>query len=348
MNYRPDDRGMRLKPAVLAVAATVLLWGSAFAAIRTAVADLGPVPLSVARLVVASLALAVVAPFLGVRLPRRRDLLRIAVAGAAGMTVYQLLLNTGQVHVPAGTASLLVATAPVHAALLARLLLGERITWRAQVGIAVAFTGAVVLALGRGAGAAPLPAMLTVLGAAASQAAFFVVQKPLLDRYSPLAATCHATWAGTLLILPFGAGAPAALADAGPAALASLAWLGIGASALGFVMWSAALARLPVSGAVSTLNLVPLVAVASGWLLQGEAPTVLVLAGGALAVGGVILVRPRLTSSALETKGLSPSRLDRSGPETWGVTDAGSKARRVDGGRARARVHGDERVLRAG
>jgi len=48
--------------AIAAVAATVLLWGSAFAAIRTAVAELGPVPLSVARLVVASLVLAVVAP----------------------------------------------------------------------------------------------------------------------------------------------------------------------------------------------------------------------------------------------------------------------------------------------
>jgi len=277
--------------AIAAVAATVLLWGSAFAAIRTAVAELGPVPLSVARLVVASLVLAVVAPFFGVGLPRRADLPRVLLCGATGIAGYQLLLNTGQVSVPAGTASLLVATAPVHAALLARVFLGERISPRAQLGIAVAFAGAVTLGLGRGAGAAPLPAILAVLGAAAVQAAFFVAQKPLLERYSPLAATCHATWAGTLLLLPLGARTPTALAELSAAGWASLAWLGVGASALGFVTWSVALARLPVAGAVSTLNLVPLVAVAAGWLLQGDVPTVLVLVGGALAVGGVLLVR---------------------------------------------------------
>src|SRR4029450_4920138 len=93
MGYPADSDVMHVKPAVLAIAATVFLWGSAFAAIRTAVADLGPVPLSVARLLVASLALALVALFLGVRLPHRRDLIRIAIAGATGMTGYQLLLN---------------------------------------------------------------------------------------------------------------------------------------------------------------------------------------------------------------------------------------------------------------
>ena len=229
MIHSADHRSMtRSNSAVLAVAATVLLWGSAFAAIHTGVADVGPAPLGVSRLLVASLALAVVAPFFGVGLPRRRDLPRILLCGATGMTAYQLLLNTGEVTVPAGTASLLIATAPVHAALLARLFLGERIGYRAQLGIAVAFAGAVTLGLGHGAGGAPLPAVLAVLGAAASQAAFFVAQKPMLERYSPLAATCHATWAGALLILPFGLGTPAALADASAVGLASLAWLGLG------------------------------------------------------------------------------------------------------------------------
>ena len=42
------------------------------------------------------------------------------------MTGYQLLLNAGERVVPAGTASLLVATAPVYASLLAVAFLGER------------------------------------------------------------------------------------------------------------------------------------------------------------------------------------------------------------------------------
>ncbi|MGH3174513.1 MAG: EamA family transporter, partial [Streptosporangiaceae bacterium] len=69
-------------------------------------------------------ALGLAAPLLGVRRPRRRDLPLIALCGLAGMTGYQLLLNAGERVVPAGTASLLVATAPVYASLLAVAFLG--------------------------------------------------------------------------------------------------------------------------------------------------------------------------------------------------------------------------------
>ena len=104
----------------------MLLWASAFPAISVAVRGLGPAGLAVARLAVASAALALAAPLLGVRRPRASDLPLIALCGLAGMTGYQLLLNAGERVVPAGTASLLVATAPVYASLLAVAFLGER------------------------------------------------------------------------------------------------------------------------------------------------------------------------------------------------------------------------------
>ena len=107
-----------------------MLWASAFPAISVAVAGLGPAGLSVARLGVASVALALAAPFAGVRRPRARDLPLIGLCGLAGMTAYQLLLNLGERVVPAGTASLLVATAPVYASVGAVWFLGERPTRR--------------------------------------------------------------------------------------------------------------------------------------------------------------------------------------------------------------------------
>src|SRR5208282_4641604 len=93
--------------AGLAAAATVLLWASAFPAITVAVGPLGPAGLAVARLTVASAALALAAPLMGVRRPKPGDLPLIALCGLAGMTGYQLLLNAGERVVPAGTASLL-------------------------------------------------------------------------------------------------------------------------------------------------------------------------------------------------------------------------------------------------
>jgi terminal-alkyne amino-acid exporter len=109
--------------ARFAALGTVLLWASAFPAIAVAVRGLGPAGLAVARLTIASLVLALAAPVMGVRRPSARDLPLIALCGLAGMTGYQLLLNGGERVVPAGTASLLVATAPVYASVLAGVML---------------------------------------------------------------------------------------------------------------------------------------------------------------------------------------------------------------------------------
>ncbi len=104
----------------------VVLWASAFPAIRVAAPELGVVGLSFVRLAVAAIALLAVAPVFGVRPPAPRDLHLILACGLAGMTAYQLLLNQGELSVPAGTASILVASAPLVSVGLAAVALGER------------------------------------------------------------------------------------------------------------------------------------------------------------------------------------------------------------------------------
>lgn len=275
-----------------AIAVTVVLWGSAFPVIAVALRAFDPAQLSVLRLAVASAALAAAAPLLHLRRPAAGDLGRITLAGLTGMTLYQLLLNGGQRSVPAGTASLLVATAPIVTAVLAAAVLGERLRPLQWAGTAVAFTGAAVLALHDGlAGLEVDGAALAVLGAACCQAAFFVVQQPLLARRRPIEVTAYAMWAGTALALPFGGGALAAVTAAGPVELLAVAWLGIGASAVGFVAWAGALARMPVGSGANALYLVPCVALGSAWPLLGEVPAPAALAGGALCLAGVALVR---------------------------------------------------------
>jgi drug/metabolite transporter (DMT)-like permease len=267
----------------VAVAVTVVLWASAFAAIRAALAGFSAVDLSVVRLLVASLALVVAVPFVGLRRPALRDLPALVVAGALGMSAYQLALNTGERSVSAGTASLLVSTGPIFVALLASVFLRERMTRRAAAGTAIAFAGALVIALGQGGGVALSAGAVTVLGAALSQAAFFVVQKPLLARYSAFEVTAYAMWAGTALLLPFGVHVPTARIEP----LIAVALLGVGSSAVGFIAWAYALARLPVSVASSTLYSVPVVAILVALVWLGELPSAASVVGGAIALAGV-------------------------------------------------------------
>ena len=277
--------------AAAALAATVVLWASAFAAIREAVRGLGWEHLSVLRLVLAALALAAVAAVQRVGAPPRADWARLAVVALAGMTAYQVLLNAGEVTVPAATASLLVNTAPIFTALLAAALLGERLPPLAWAGVALGFTGSATIALTAGGGGFDLSSgALLVLGAAVAQATFFVAQKPLLDRHGAVAVTTWAMGLGALMSLPLAPGLPQAVADAPPGALWATAFLGLGASALGFCTWAYGLARVEVTRAAASLYAVPPVAALVGWLWLGEVPSGGTVAGGAVALVGVALV----------------------------------------------------------
>jgi drug/metabolite transporter (DMT)-like permease len=285
---------MNTKPATLAAAGTVLLWASAFPAITVAVRGLGPAGLAVARLAVASAALAVAAPLMGVRRPKPRDLPLIALCGLAGMTGYQLLLNAGERVVPAGTASLLVATAPVYASLLAVAFLGERATRRRWAGSAVALAGTALIAASHGLGFGT--SALIVLAAAVLQAIFHTAQKPLLARYTGFEVTAYAMWAGTVFVLPWTGSLLHALPHAGGAAIGSAVFLGLAPSAAGFVLWAYAMARTDVGRVTVSLYLVPAAAIGISLVWLGEIPGPAELIGGAIALAGVVLASGGPTS----------------------------------------------------
>ena len=283
--------------AKLAAAGTVLLWASAFPAIAVADRGLGPAGLAVARLVIASAALAAAAPFLGVRRPRRADLPLIALCGLAGMTGYQLLLNAGERVVPAGTASLLVATAPVYASVLAVMFLGEHPGRRWWTGSAVALAGTAVIAAAHGLGFGA--SALVVLAAAVLQGIFHTAQKPLLARYTSVEVTAYAMWAGTLFVLPWAGSLLRARPHAGGpgmgTAVGAAVFLGLAPSALGFVLWAYAMARMDVGQVTTSLYLVPAAAILISLVWLGQVPGPVELAGGAVALAGVALAgwRPR-------------------------------------------------------
>ena len=113
-----------------------------------------------------------------------------------------------------------------------------------------------------------------MLGAAVAQAAFFLGQKPLLRRYGSLELTTWAMALGTVMALPLAPGLPAAVADAGAEPLIAVGFLGVGASAVGFVTWAYACARVDVSLAAACLYAVPVVAFGLGWVWLGEEPAV--------------------------------------------------------------------------
>ncbi|MBO2442963.1 DMT family transporter [Actinomadura nitritigenes] len=277
---------------VLALAGTVVLWASAFPAIRVGIDGLGVAALSFLRIAIAAVALTLVAPLAKVRPPRRRDLPMIALCGATGVTAYQVLLNWGEVRVEAGTASLLIATAPVFSVLLGSLLLEERPTRTVIAGSGVALAGAAMVGLAEGAGGFTVSALI-VLAAAVVQGTYHFATKPLLRRYTGLEVATYAMVAGTVLALPLVPAAWPATFRAPAGALASAVYLGLLPSALGFVIWAHAVARLPLAASTAALYLVPPVALIVSFVWLGEVPHPIALMGGAVSAAGVILIHRR-------------------------------------------------------
>jgi drug/metabolite transporter (DMT)-like permease len=269
--------------------AVVILWASAFPAIRVAAPALGAVGLSLARLAVASAALLALACLTRPRRPRPRDLPLITAAGFAGMAAYQLLLNEAERTVPAGTASLVISAAPLVSLAIAVLFLGERLTLAAALGSLVALAGVTVVSLAR-AGISIGGAIALVIAATIAQGVYHPLIKPLLNRYTSLEVATYTMIAGTILSLPLLPWGWPSRATAGTAAWLSAIYLGLLPSALGFVLWGTAVRALPVAASTALLYLVPGVAVLIAFLWLGEVPTPGEAAGGLVIIAGVALL----------------------------------------------------------
>lgn len=275
----------------------MLTWAAAFPAIKVGLDDYAPWALGLLRLGTASVVLAIVGVVVRPRMPHRRYWPRLALCGLLGQTLYQGFLMVGELSVPPGTASVLITTAPLFSVLTAAILLRERLgkRWR---GFLLAFAGAVMAgaSLGLGGGAAAL----IVLAAAVCQGLYHVAVKPLAEQLGAVTATMWSLWAGSLLALP---ALPTLISNAAAASWNSTlaaVFLGVVPSALGFLAWSDALARTSVARSTVALYLVPAVVMILSWLWLGQPPAVLAVLGGALAIGGVILVRRQPAAPAPE------------------------------------------------
>jgi drug/metabolite transporter (DMT)-like permease len=279
-------------PALIAGLVTVVAWGSAFVAIRAAGHALSPGALALGRLVVSTAILGAVALARREPLPARRDLMLIAVYGITWLGGYSISLNAAERLVDAGTAAMIINTGPLLIALSAGLFLREGFPRGLLAGSAVAFAGCVVIgvATSRGGAHSALGIALCVVAVLAYTAAV-VVQKPVLTRVPPLQVTWLGCAAGTVACLPFAPALATDAAQAGPAALGAIIYLGAIPTALGFATWAFALRRGSAGQAAALNYLIPVVAIAGGWAVLAERPPWLALAGGALCPAGVYIAR---------------------------------------------------------
>ena len=275
-----------------AIATTLVLWSSAFVAIRYLGDDFSPGALSLGRLLVGALALGAVALSRGVPRPTRRQWGSIVAIGVLWFGVYNVALNAGERRVDAGTAAMLIQLSPVLIAALAATFLGERFTVTLALGLALAFGGVAVISLGSPSGGhRDTLGVALCLVSAAVYAISVVLQKPLMAELSAVHVTWLACTVGAVACLPWSLDL---VRSVGEAPLTSTLWvvyLGVFPTAIAFTTYAFALRHMSASSLGVTTYLVPPLTIVMGWLFLGETPPGAAYVGGALALAGVAVAR---------------------------------------------------------
>lgn len=276
-----------------AIVVALLLWASAFAGIRAGLRDYGPGEVALLRFGTASVVLAALAAFTRMRLPDRRDLPVVALAGFLGITVYHVALNYGERTVAAGAAALIISASPIFTSMLSSRFLGEKITGWGWAGVMVSFAGVAMISLGEGEGGSINTDALLILLAAVATSLYFIVSKPPLRRYSGLEFTSYAIWAGTIPMLVFAPTLFAQFAEAQPSSTLAVVYMGVFPGAIAYVLWGHALSRMPASSLSAFLYAQPVNAALIAWVWLGEVPALLTAVGGVVAIAGVVLLNTK-------------------------------------------------------
>lgn len=284
----------RATPVDLATLAFVaMLWALAFVAIKVAAPALGPPGVALARSVIGCAVLLPFALARGLHWPEGREQWTLVLAMAVlNISVPFVAISWAELTIDAGVTSLLMGVGPLLAMVGAHYLNdGDRLTPRRLIGVALGFTGIVVLvgveALS-GLGSA-LPAQAAALGASAC----YVVAGLLVRRIEiePLSLSVIALGIAAVTLVPVflvtGAGdAPVTV----EVAMVTV-FLGVFPTGLAYILRFRLIRTIGYATFALGINLIPVFGVGLGVALLGEPLTASLMVALTLVVGGLLVAR---------------------------------------------------------
>jgi len=284
-------------PLTLRVAAFCLIWSSAFSAAKIALADCPPLLLLTARFLIAGVVMLGAAAVTGTRWRnlRPRDLIALAALGLANNALYLGLNYMGMRSISSGVSALIVSMNPVLTALLASMVLDERMSWRKAAGLLLGVGGVAFIVESRIAGGidSPVGIMFTV-GALISMVGGTILFKYLAPNGGLWIGNGVQNLAGGLVLVPF-AFTLESVGDVTPTwtLVIALAYSALLVSVVGYLLWFHLLTTSGATAASAYHFMMPPLGMLFGWLLLGEHIARADLVGIApVALGIYLVTRP--------------------------------------------------------
>ncbi|MDK2980470.1 MAG: hypothetical protein PWQ55_817 [Chloroflexota bacterium] len=268
---------------------TILFWSLAFVLTRLILPYISAFPLGFLRYAIASCALVVIVLTARIAPPKKADVKWFLLSGFFGFFLYMIVFNKGIESVTAATSSVIIATAPVITALLARVFYKEKLSAIQWAATAVEFAGVALLSLMNNFFSLN-SGLLWLLLAALSLGFYNMLQRKLTQTYSGLQAAAYSIFAGTLMLAIFLPSAVSEVRAAPPAQLLYIAILGIFSSAIAYVTWAQALKKAEQTSSVSNyMFITPFLTTLLGFVLANETPDGSTIAGSLVILVGVLI-----------------------------------------------------------
>ena len=275
-----------------------VLWGGSFFFAKVAVAELPPFTVVLARVALAALALLLIVLASGQKLPRSPRLWgAFLVMGALNNLIPFSLIVWGQTEIGSGLASILNATTPLFAVVLAPVLTrDERLTPGRLLRVLAGLEGVAVM-IGPGVFArlhGQVLAELAILGAAFSYALAGIYGRRF-HATPPLVTALGQVGASSLMMLPLALviDRPWSLPAPGLSTWGALAGSALLSTALAYVLYFRILATAGATNLMLVTFLIPVSALILGTTVLGELLTAGQLAGMALIGLGLAAIDGR-------------------------------------------------------
>ena len=250
-----------------------LLWSFAFVAGKIGVTYCPPLLLLAARFSLAGVLI------LALSVLRRdawvmswRDAIVFAIIGIANNALYLGLGYTGLKTVSAGLGGLIVSANPVFTAVFAALLLGEALTWRKIIGLALGIIGVAMIVWHRlSVGSDHIEGIFYTLAALASIVTGTILFKQLAPKGSLWLGNGFQNLAAGIVLWPFALSLSNTDAIVWNAQLAgAFAFLVFGGSILAYVLWFHMLKVCGATAASAYHFVMPPLAMVFAFLVLGE------------------------------------------------------------------------------
>ncbi|QQE77478.1 DMT family transporter [Alicyclobacillus sp. SO9] len=285
---------------IIAVLIANLIWSGSFPATAIATKHIPPMFLTMVRLGTGAL---ILVPFLRLPKDNRWDKTSVGLAfllGGLGFTVPVYLETKGLALSTPALAAISISMEPLFTAIVAAVMLHERVPWRRRLALFIAFLGAWAIAdFPRPGKTGYLTGDLLLLMAVSFYGFYNAFSRRLIERVPASAGAAGTLLTGFLVSVPAwfftGAKIPQQMTSADWMSLLYLAIISTGAA---YLLWMLVLQRIQVSVAALFLYLQPVFGVVLSVVMVGTRPSFSFYIGAVLILLAIFLGRQQARDKA--------------------------------------------------